>query len=814
MRRGVSRFLAGPGAKRSSVAPLIAPAMPQEPSQRLRRKGPAVSLAVAVAAFAVTAPVSAPSPAWAEDAPRKPRVMAVDLPPLPVLDSAVNPDIGLGPMAALVRQRVLASIRLLGNLTEGDVIATDGPISVEETVEGGARLTFPELTVRTGTLEGGPTVLAVGDLVVDASRTQGGGVEYRYTVPNPITVYQEGSQSAEVTFDTLSVRGEIPPDSDSPIMGTETITIGDATITVDDGIDEPVSITVKATTLSTTFEANGNGTLQGNLMAKMQGIGLTRGAHEPTIAIAAIDARYAFDSVPVATMDYQNALLVSEPMLNEPDLMQKASQLIAAEVAGNVVGHAEMTGFEVYLSPTDSVTIDRIGMGIEVHETPGSTPSGKNSFSLDGLRTKGRTLPILVDLGALRMSVEGEDLDTPRMRGFLAEYLSAFGPILALEESEQEDQFETAMEGLVPSLATLVREMGIGKGSSELAFSGLNIRQQGLTVFGIDTLDLTSGWDEDERGRLSAPSNLVVTGLQVNDPEASPPVRVGRVVLDSTTEGYDLNVAREMAAQALETIADTGVDGFENEGGAANVHDMMTKLENLNATAAMAGGTMTLTIENVAVGSPMNPLGGLAGLTFSFGMTPAEPGVEVADANLSLSMTGLDAGPMAALVAPVELIPTESAVALNGSNLPLPALLRFASTNSMDPGASSSEDQMVADIVRLLEVNRPVFDLTTLTMGAPAYGVNGNGQVTVSGLEPQQTEGAISITIDGLNGVMALLQERVKTDPSMQEPLMGLVGLRGMGRPGAPGTYLYDIELSPQAGVLVNGMPIGALMDQ
>jgi len=786
--------------------------MPQGTPPSIRRKGQAVGLAVAVTAFAVTASVGAPSPAWAEDQPRKPRVTAVDLPPLPVLESAVNPNIGLGPMAVLVRQRVLASIRLLGSLTEGDMIATDGPISVEETPEGGARLTFPELTVRAATLDRGSLVFAVGDLVVEASRMQDGGVEYRYTVPNPITVYEDGTQKAEITFDTLSVRGEIPSDSGSPIMGTEAVTIGDATITVNDGIDEPFSVTMKTTTLNTTFEEHGDGTLQGELVAKIQGIGLTRGEHEPTIAIAGINATYAFDSLPSAVVDYQTALLVSDPMLSEQDLMQRASQLTATEVTGNVVGHAEMTGFEVYLSPTDSVAIDRIGMGIEVHETPGDIPSGESSFRLDGLRTKGQTLPVLVDLGALRMSVEGEGLDAPRLRGFLAEYLSAFGPILALESSEQEDQIGGVMEGLIPSLAKLVREMGIGKGASELALSGLNVRQQGTTVFGIDTLELTGGWDEDDRGRLNAPSNLVMTGLQVNDPEASPPVRVGQVVLDSMTEGYDLRVAREMAAQALETIAGTGMDGLGNDGDLADVQDMMAKLEDLNATAAVAGGTVTLTIEDVAVGSPMNPLGGLAGLTFTFGMTPAEPGVDVADANLSLSMTGLDAGPMAALAAPLELIPTEAALALDGSDLPLPALSRFVSTNSVNPDAS--EDEMLADISRLLEANRPVFDLRTLTMGAPAYGVNGNGQVAVSGLTPQQAEGTIRFTVNGMNGAMALLQERVKTDPSMQQPLMGLVALRGMGRPGAPGTYLYDIELSPQAGVLVNGLPVAAMMEQ
>jgi hypothetical protein len=728
------------------------------------------------------------------------------MPPMPALDPALNTEVGYGRLAAIVRERTMVALRILFSLTAGDIIATDGPVTAEETVEGGAMVTFPDLTLRAGSGSGAPYLVVIGDLEVGASDVAGGGVEYRARIDGPIDIFAGGEEIATLSFDTLILEGESHPDS--ILLGKDTFTLKDMVLTVLDNVRDPLEVTIGTGLLMADNTDAGDGTLGGEATFDFQTVGISRGEREPTIAMATFEGRTTYDGVPGAWLEVYEVMAGGERLPRQDEVISTVAALMGTNALGTSDGSMEMTGIEVYLSPTEAISFDRIGMEMMASEPVSGAPAGRMAMQMDGLRTKGPSLPVQVDLGALRMSIEGQGFDAARLRGFLASYMNAVAPILDLEPAEMEARAPELLEGMAGDTAALMRDVALGEGKSVLSLSGLDIREQGRTTFGIGTLDITGGWAEDDRGRLSGPATMLITDLAVNDPQAGMPVSVGRIAMDSQTDEFDLRAFREIAARAIEATSEAAANGAGDP--MVMLDDLAESLNAINQNAAVAGGRVSIAVEAVELGTEMSPMGGLEGFTFDFDITPAEPGVEVADANLAMSMKGLDPGPMAAAAAPPALIPTGAALALKGTSLPVPALSRLGMSDPMGTGATDAN--MEAELARLLETHVPTFDLSALTVDADAFDVDGSGQVTVAGMMPQQVQGTISLALRGLDETMTLLQERVQSDPSLQEPLLVLVALRGLGRPGAPGTHVYDIELSPEAGVLINGTPAAAMM--
>ncbi|MQX37465.1 hypothetical protein [Roseospira navarrensis] len=801
MLRTISRRLADPGAV---------------PAPRPRRPALWKGAAAGVAAGLAVAAVAAPPAVAQSEAPRKSQGsrVAANLPALPVLDPALNPDVGVGLLAAQVRERILLSLRLMFSATQGDVFATDGPITAEETPEGGAFITFPELTLRVYSAAGFPTLISVGDLEVGASNRPDGDIEYQYRLDAPITVFSEEGKVGEITYDTISARGLIRPDQ--PFFGDDSLTLKGISVSVAEDTRDPVVFTIGDGTLTLESTVSDSGRFNADLAAQMTDVGIAQGEHDPTIAITGMDATLTYDDVPAGYMDLFRMMGTDPRLPTYEQMMDRMGRVYSTEVLGTSEASLDLSGIEIYLSPAESVTFDTIGMEMTASEVAGGTPSGRFAFSLDGLRTRGATLENQVDLGALRMSTEGEGLGTERLRAFMGAFMPLANEMQVYSQANADAEMPEPpppelMSRMFGLYAGLIRDMRLGSVNSEILMSGLNVRERGQPVFALERMELTGGLEEDERGFADGPSRLMMTGLEINDAEAGPPVSIGLVDVDTMTEDLDLPALREMAAQSLEAFqAELDARGVDAMASDAPFLKILEILSAINETATVAGGTAKIRIEDVAIGTDMNPMGGLAAFGLDFGMPAAAPGVDVTDATLSMDMKGLDLGPMAAMAAPPEIIPSEASFTLDGSRLPIPALSRMGMGDPMNPGASEAD--MEAEMARLLQTHRPVFDLESLTIGAPAYRVEGGGNVAVSGMMPQQVAGGFSLSVSGLDETMALLQERAKTDPTMQQPLLVLVALRGLARQDSPGSHLYDIEISPQQGVLINGTPAAALM--
>lgn len=725
--------------------------------------------------------------------------LGTDIPPLPRLAPGLDTEIGIGRTADLVRARVVGLISLIGTLTEGDIIATDGPITATETPDGGARVLFKDLTIRAGASAGVPIVVALGDITVDAARAgDGDAVTYRATVPGPMLIYVDDMPMAELSARSIALAGEINPNH--PVLGDDTITVqGFAARAQAPGGDAP-SLTVDGIEIESASGLADDGSLAADMAITLTSVGISEGEREPTVKMANVTMDATYKDVPGAWVDVLDLLSARDGFVTMPAMVEAIARVMGGHALGYNGGGFEITGLEVFVTPTESLTIDRLGMEGVFDEPADGMASGEGELVMDGLRTRGQSLPVAVDLGALRVGFDGSGLDMGRLRAFLADIMHAISVVPM--KPEDMDQITPEMEAqleerMLNGVIGLLRDMAIGEGEGSMSLSGLAVRSPQAPLMGLESMELSGGWAEDDAGLLDTPVKFSLKDLAINDPDLGMPMRIGRVVIESSAEDLDLASLRALSVAAIESFAKT--DTPPSPAVVTEIADGMT----------MAGGVLRIALEDILLGSEMNPMGGLKMANLSLELAPAPPGQEVQDLDVSFSMSELDAGPMAAMAAPAEIIPTAADLALTLADLPFPGIMRLGMTTSSDPMAA--DQIMQQGSMELVMRNKPGLRLAGLTLSAPELSIDGDGTLDMVGPSPDALQGKFALAIKGLDAAMALLQERAKSDPAMQQPMMVLVALRGLGNVSSPGTHVYDIEVSPQE-MLINGTPASQMM--
>jgi hypothetical protein len=479
-----------------------------------------------------------------------------------VLDRSLNPDIGIGRIADLVRQRVVGTLRQLGSLTEGDVVATDGPITASETPDGGARVVFADLTMRANTAAGDPVVVAFGDVVVDGTDTGGGRVAYRSVVPGPFMIYHEGAPVAELAMGTLTLEGEIDPAV--PMLGDADMEIEDARLRIEDQARDPLMLTLARGELDSRGGLAADGTLEGTYSMEGQDFGIARGDRDPTLSIDTLEVSGRSDGVPGAWVEMLELYYGGDRLPSLEQVSATVGRFMGLHELGNNDARFETTGIEIFVTPSESITIDRVGVDMEMNEPVGGIPNGRTMLTLDGLRTRGPDLPMAVDLGALRMTAEGEGMDVARLRGFMAETMQTISTVdLSMDpdtppDPAQLEQIEALEARMVDGMMGLVRDLGIGEAEMSLALSGLSMRQARTPLLGLERLQIEGGWVETADGRLDGPGSVDLRGLSVTDPTMGMPWRVERVEMESVTREFDLRAVRELMVLFFEAMQATG----------------------------------------------------------------------------------------------------------------------------------------------------------------------------------------------------------------------------------------------------------------
>ncbi len=775
------------------------PAQARSPGRRL--VAPVAATAILFLGIGLAASLGAVTPAQAQKDTQR---LGVEMPALPVLDSSLNPNVGIGRTAALAREHVVGMIRLIGSLTEGDIVATDGAITATEMPDGGARVLFKDLTVRAGASSGIPFVVALGDVTVDAADATGGAITYRAVAPGPYLVYVDGAPVLEISGRSLSISGEINPDT--PILGQDSLSVeGLVARGQEPGGDAPVFTAARVEMDLLTSVAE-DGSLNGDMSLTLGDMGIAQGERDPTVRIADMTMTSVYENVPGGWLDVMEMLAAGERLPSVTGLMTGVAKVMGDNALGYSEGTFELTGLEVFVSPTESMTVDRLGVDAVMDEpAAGGVATGRYGFTLDGLRTRGDSLPAAVDLGALRIDMEGSGLDVARLRGFLADTMQAVSvlPLTPDQDAPMPEDLPAEVEArMIDGAMGLLRDAAIGQAELSTSLSGLAIRGPDGPLMELSGLTLSGGWDEDDNGLLDTPARLTLNGLSVTDPDLGFPVHVGRVEIDTASRDIDLAALRQLAVAGIESFQATGMPPGPDLVG--TIAEGMT----------VPGGTLRVALEAITVGTEMNPMGGLKRAELGFVMESAAPEQAVSEARLTFSVEELDAGPMATMTAPAEVIPTAAGLSLILSDLPLPAITRLGMTTASDPmGADMAMEQ---GAMEMLARHQPGVAVRDLTITAPRYGIEGSGDVGMIGPTPDAVEGALSLMITGLDETMTLLQEHARSDPMaeqmMQQPLMMLVALRGLGRVPRQGQHAYDIDIKPGGQMRVNGTPLGAMM--
>lgn len=768
--------------------------------RRLGAAAKVLTTAAVVIGLGLVGTMITPDPAQAQKQTQR---LDGDLPELPALDPALNPNVGIGRIADLVRQRVVGMLSLLGSLTEGDIIATEGPITATEMPDGGARVLLEDLTVRAGASSGFPYVLALGDIIVDAADTPSGGVTYRSSVAGPFLVYADGQPLVEFGMASLVMEGEILPET--PILGQDTITLEGLRVQGQDaGGDAPI-FTADGGRVEGVSGVADDGSLNADLILTLTGVGIAKGDHDPTVKIEEMTATSVYKNVPEAWLSVLEGLAATETLPSLNDVLADVAAAMGGSVLGYNEGSFSLSGLEVFVTPTEALTIDRLGVEAIMDEPSSGPASGRYAFTMDGMRTRGNSLPAAVDLGAMRVSLEGSGVDVARLRGYLADMMQSLAA-LPLSPDADEPMPETLpaeMEArLLDGAIGLIRDVAIGQAEGTVSLSGLAVRGPMGPLMGLDGLTVQGGWDEGDDGLLDTPATVVLTGLSVSDPDLGMPVRIGRIELDTASRDIDLGALRALMVAA--------VDSFEGQG----VPPSPEVVDPIVESMTVPGGFLTLALQDIVVGTEMNPMGGLKSAELAFEVDSAAPEKEVSDARLSLSVDGLELGTMMAGMAPGTVLPTKAGLVMTASDLPLPAISRLGMAASSDP--MMADQVMEQGSMELLTRYTPGLTIQDLSIGAPVYAVEGGGAVSMTEAGPEAVEGTLSMIISGLDDTMTALQDHARTSPMaeqmMQQPLMMLVALRGLGRVTQPGRHVYDIEITADQEITVNGTPLQSMM--
>lgn len=224
-----------------------------------------------------------------------------------------------------------------------------------------------------------------------------------------------------------------------------------------------------------------------------------------------------------------------------------------------------------------------------------------------------------------------------------------------------------------------------------------------------------------------------------------------------------------------------------------------------------AGAPLKLAISNLISNSRAQGLKGDTG------------GVSINTQAQGIAVTGAT-GPMAGL------IPTEASFNLNGANIPFKSLMdSFAAavTNALEAetaGQDGSEvatrqmHQALAGVPALLAKAGTALSIKDTFLKSPELGTDLTGAMTAAEGAPYVFAGTTTLTLNGMDELIAKLQESAKTANNPQAAgyaqmliLMQMSGQAGKSADGKS-TRTYALELTKDGRVLLNGADMKSLI--
>lgn len=337
-----------------------------------------------------------------------------------------------------------------------------------------------------------------------------------------------------------------------------------------------------------------------------------------------------------------------------------------------------------------------------------------------------------------------------------------------------------------------------GKLEAELAILSVVDAQNGAELVGVDSLTISTLVDEAAPVGADITSLVALEGLAVTPP-SEPSISLGAFRQRASMTAVDLDRLRAFYQE------------FDLTPGAMPTDDLMLGIVELYRDLAWDELNFSLSVEDFAVEQFGDPMGGFGQLDVAFGATAGD---EAGAAGISLSLA--EPRDLAAMDLPLKpgFVPGLIAAAVSVDELPWRRILdAFAQNLGQRVEGRFPPDVDPRMLLDWMAEAGTMITLEELVLETPTIGVTGDGAFSVDPMAVFSVAGQADFLLYGVDAAMALLDQ-----PTTSEDI-GLVGvltmLKGMGTPAlddGPDSFSYELRVTPEGSILVNGLPMEALM--
>lgn len=351
-----------------------------------------------------------------------------------------------------------------------------------------------------------------------------------------------------------------------------------------------------------------------------------------------------------------------------------------------------------------------------------------------------------------------------------------------------------------------------------MSVTDMDIRFEGVTIHGrekaaddmkevgtIDTVLFSQDMEEDGNGLWEGPFEYSVSGIRFAPPDEEEEVDIGKVGMTGKVGKIDAKVWAKMQ-QIL------GFDPSKPyaEPSEAEIKEFVAFAKDANWGTA----EYTFAIEDLNVrGQDGSSEGALKEGHFGMSWDASE---KLGSLGVTFGFSGVEA-PSEDMGLPQQLLPRDSKLDIALTNAPvremLGAMLPAMSGMYVDAEMDESKIDENAIMAAIMQA-QPKIMLNTLEARAEMISAHVDGAANVNPQSPIPVVGAFTGRVEGLDATLQYLantQDLPKNEA--QQATAGLMFLKGMGKPEGD-AYIYDIKLTENGEITVNGQPMNALMQQ
>ena len=310
-------------------------------------------------------------------------------------------------------------------------------------------------------------------------------------------------------------------------------------------------------------------------------------------------------------------------------------------------------------------------------------------------------------------------------------------------------------------------------------------------TLGIGQIRLELDSDKRSDGLYDARGGLVLQRIAIESTEGR--FTIARAGVEGTSSGTDM-----AGMQALNEAIESGLDPEGDPG------EMLATLLPALLSITWGDSDTKFYVEGIdgidADGTPFRL--GRAEMAVGFGAMG-----DLAEIRLGLALGGLDFDDP---TLPPSLRRGDLDIAFALENLPLREMM--AAVVGLDPMNPDHQGQIGQIMLGAVMASNPAIRIDRLDLSTPGFGITTKGRLGMAGMFAP--EGRFEMRLRGIDTLIADAQTGALGPGVDRDMVAGLIFLQGLGKPapdGPAGTLVYDIEITPDMAMFVNGIDVSQI---